>query len=326
MAASAALHSQRQEPRGGARVEAVTQGRPYNLTTCSQTPCGVTARRPSGAASAAPSPACGAGLTLQPRGRPAARVVSGLLIDQNAVIVRDARDGDRIFVAATTVRRPALRLQCVTAVADRDIPTAILERTWLVHPLKIQVTFHVHNPLNQDPRVVERPVGAAALCIERDLSHCGNPDVLAGRCKSARGDGLGPDGLGPSDRRVRDWLPSRAVRAPIISIPRFKPHLISARGDLHLLRISSFLELIRADQSAVSDSDAEFRPGQNVPTNGAAGRSVADQGFLLARGVNRPHRDITRKAIQDDDLGHLGDALSPGVPRSADDQDDEGKG
>ena|SRR6516225_2472265 len=248
--------------------------------------------------------------------------VSGLFIDQNAVIVRDARDGDRSWVGVTD-RPPALRLQCVTTIADFDIPTAILERTWLVHPLKIQVTFPVRNPLNQDPRVVERPVDAAALCIERDLPEHANPDVLAARCKSARGDG---DGLGPSDRRVRNWLPSRAVRAPIISIPRFKPHLIAARGDLHLLRISSFLELIRADQSAVSDFDAEFRPGQNVPTNGASGRSVADQGFLLARGVNRPHRDITRKAIQDDDLGHLGDALSPGVPRSADDQDDEGKG
>src|SRR5215467_5904027 len=96
--------------------------------------------------------------------------VSGLFIDQNAVIVRDARDGVRSWVGVTD-RPPALRLQCVTTIADFDIPTAILERTWLV------------NPLNQDPRVVERPVDAAALCIERDLPEHANPDVLAARSR-----------------------------------------------------------------------------------------------------------------------------------------------
>src|SRR5215471_13455636 len=101
--------------------------------------------------------------------------VSGLFIDQNAVIVRDARDGDRSWVGVTD-RPPALRLQCVTTIADFDIPTAILERTWLVHPLKIQVTFPVRNPLNQDPRVVERPVDAAALCIEVSCLLVGSTD------------------------------------------------------------------------------------------------------------------------------------------------------
>src|SRR5262249_16960252 len=189
-----------------------------------------------------------------------------------------------------TIRRPALRLQCATSVGDPDIDTAILERTWLVHPSEIQVTCDVRNPLNKDRRLVERPVGPAALSIER---RAGNPDVLAAPCKIARGDGLdaGAD-VSTAVRRVRDWLPSRAVRAPIISIPRFKQHFITAHGDLHILRISSD-RYIRGDQSACfTEPDAQFRPGHSVSTNGASGRSVADPAFLFARGVNRPHRDI----------------------------------
>jgi len=113
-----------------------------------------------------------------------------LFIDENAVIVRDARDEDRSFVAGAA-RLLAPRLQCVTTGADRDNATAILERTWLVHRKELQVTFHVPNPLNQDRRVVEsRPVGAVAVCLERVA---GNPDVLAAPCKTARGgDALSP--------------------------------------------------------------------------------------------------------------------------------------
>ena len=161
-----------------------------------------------------------------------------LFIDENAVIVRDARDEDRSFVVAT-VRPPAVRLQCVTTGADRDNATAILERTWLVHRKELQVTFHVPNPLNQDRRVVEsRPVGAVAVCIE---PVCGNPDVLAAPCKTARGDGLG--------RPVRD-CPRGWQGAPV---------------DVHKL-LRSIGRYIRADPSGLSsEPDAEFRPGQSVP-------------------------------------------------------------
>jgi len=119
-------------------------------------------------------------------------------IDENAVIVRDARDEDRSFVGGTA-RLIAPRLQCVTTGADRDLATAILERTWLVHRKELQVTFHVPNPLNQDRRVVEsRPVGAVAVCRERVA---GNLDVLAAPCKTARG---GRDALSPGVPRSAD--------------------------------------------------------------------------------------------------------------------------
>jgi hypothetical protein len=68
-------------------------------------------------------------------------------MDQNAVIVRDARDEDRSLVEAT-VHPPAARRQCATS--DADIVTAILKRTWLSRPSELQQTVVVRNPSNQD--------------------------------------------------------------------------------------------------------------------------------------------------------------------------------
>jgi hypothetical protein len=72
-------------------------------------------------------------------------------MDQNAVIVRDARDEDRSSVEAT-VHLPAVRRQC--AASDADIATAILERT-LPRPSGLQPTVVVRDPSNQDGRIVE---------------------------------------------------------------------------------------------------------------------------------------------------------------------------
>ena len=105
--------------------------------------------------------------------------VCELLMDQNAVIVRDARNEDRSLVEAT-VHLPAVRRQC--AASDADIATAILERT-LPRPGQLQPTVVVRNPSKEDGRVVKGAVDPAARGRERASA---NLDVVAALLKTAR--------------------------------------------------------------------------------------------------------------------------------------------